>query len=192
MKDFNENSSILLESSCDSISVFNDKTRIRQVLLSLMTISLGYVLYRLSQHPCIEISLKTQKNHVKIVIFFNSLTNFSVGPVAVLKFIKKSLKIKISKKIAAKVCKKQLKIKNYKENFICFEFYLPLHKFFSNKILEIPDEGAILLPYSLSNYSNSEQIQFIDILIVDDIEFNIEILVRLINSLKDSCKLKKP
>ena len=103
--------------------------------------------------------------------------------------IHESLKLKISKKIIEKVCKNQLKIKKYEGDFISLRIYFNLNDEIDDHetMSEIPDEGKPVFIYENSNIIMRKSSSLIDILIVDDIEFNIDILKHLIFSLKDSC-----
>ena len=136
-----------------------------------------------------QIKIKTKNNSASIIMIFNSLYNFSLISVTALDYIHQSLKMKISKKIAEHICKTGLKVKNYENNKIEFELVFNGTNNFniSKSLLEIPNEGDVILPHELSSFSISAKKTLIDILIVDDIEFNIEILKRIIFTLKETC-----
>ena len=194
VKNSKENSIILLnKQNYDQISVYSDMNKIRQVLLSLITISLGYCLFRISKAPSSTITINYKNNKAKIVILFNTFTNFSLSIKSTLDYLAQSVQLKISKKIIEKTCQKPLKSKfDNNNNNIMFTIYFESKSLYSDneEILEIPSEGSPIWPYRiLNNIPNKTTL--IDILIVDDIEFNIDILKRLISNLKSSCKCGK-
>ena len=141
----------------------------------------------------IIIKIEAKNNIIKIIFFFNSYKNFSISSESALKMIHESLKLKISKKIIEKVCKNQLKIKKYEGDFISLRIYFNLNDEIDDHetMSEIPDEGKPVFIYENSNIIMRKSSSLIDILIVDDIEFNIDILKRLISNLKSSCKCGK-
>ena len=113
-------------------------------------------------------------------------------PSSTIDYINSSLKMKIIKKIIEKTCKTALKIKNHKDDFISFRISFDTDATFEDnkKSLEIPNEGKIKIPNGLKLLPAKEFQDLIDILIVDDIDFNLDILKRLICSLKESCTCK--
>ena len=160
--------------------------------MSLIIISLGYVLYSLSTIPVTRIKMMFKNSKLKLIIKFDSFTNFSMFSSATLEYIQQSLKLKISKKIIEKICKKPLKIKNDNNDIffvICFDAKNTRSQSKTRK--HIPYEGEIKLPYKSSEVPITQKRVLIDILIVDDIDFNIQILKRAISTLKDTCNCGK-
>jgi CheY-like chemotaxis protein len=107
-----------------------------------------------------------------------------------LAYIQASIRLKVSKKIIETICSKHLKIKNSGGDNISLTVCLNTldsHQL-DQTYQDIPEEGGILLPHIDKNFNKTKDFELIDILIVDDIEFNLIILKKLLESLEYNCK----
>jgi CheY-like chemotaxis protein len=106
-----------------------------------------------------------------------------------IEYMHKSLKLKISKKIMQKICTRELIISKEDNNNVKVVVFFDLIEYNDNKDpgLDIPEEGDILLPLTISSVGNKNTANWVDILIVDDIEINIEILKKMLENLEVQC-----
>lgn len=114
-----------------------------------------------------------------------------MSPAETINYMHNSLKIKISKKLMNKNYCNELTITEQEKNIISMAllFNMVEHNELKEQLsLEIPDEGDIMLPLTESSCGPRNISNFIDILIVDDIEINIQILKKMIENLQLNCK----
>ena len=179
------------QSSINSIWCYSDINKVRQVLMSLLSISLGYNIYRLSNQPEVKIKLIECLQIVKIKIQFNTFSNFFLNPEKTIQNLNNSFKLKISKKLIKQISAKDLKIKVVANNEISLSIILKKNMgdyLIEYSQMDIPDEGDILIPYNAFEIPYNHTQTLIDILIVDDIELNLIILTKIINSLQQNCE----
>ncbi|OMJ85967.1 hypothetical protein SteCoe_12599 [Stentor coeruleus] len=186
LQDMYINSSFEFHLSNQHINVYTDKNRLRQSLLSLISTSLG-----LSQSPKVIIKIINEPHGLRLTISFDSYKNFLMSPSETINFMRSSLKIKISKKLMNKNYSNELSIIEQDKNVISMTLLFNMveyNEFKEQSNLEIPDEGDIMLPLTESSFNLRNISNFIDILIVDDIEINIQILKKMIENLQFNCK----
>ena len=120
---------------------------------------------------------------VRVCFHFDPLKNYSMNAQATIKFLRETLRFKISKKIIEEISDELEFLSNSEDLTFSLRFN-GIETLSAEDIPEIPEEGSIsFLPGNKIN--NSE---LIDILIVDDIEFNIVVLRRLLETLYLYCE----
>ncbi|OMJ81744.1 hypothetical protein SteCoe_17737 [Stentor coeruleus] len=148
-----------------------DKSRLRQVLVSLLTNPAAF------QSESINVGIKRKGLFVRFVlkIFHKGLANsFTSG-----------VKFRIASSIVEKISGKPLRVE--------IGPFVSVMKFdiadvLDNEESEIPDEGFAKWPLSLGRTLISKEPELIDILIVDDMEFNLTVLKRILENLHNNCK----
>ncbi|OMJ86874.1 hypothetical protein SteCoe_11508 [Stentor coeruleus] len=184
LQDIYLNSSFELNLPSQIFNVYTDKNRLRQGLLSLISTSLG-----LSKNPQVKITVTNESDGIRLIISFNSYKNFLMNSHDTIDFIHKTLKLKISKKLMHKICTNEVCINKSQNDTINFTLLFDLIEFHESKeqyFMEIPEEGDILLPLTTCS-GIRDMSNFVDILIVDDIEINIEILRKMLENLESHC-----
>lgn len=156
--------------------IFTDKSRLRQVLISLLTSNFGY------QVISKTLSLKGKGHNIRFAvkvfheITSNTSSNFDSG-----------VRFKIASSIVNQLTNQPLKV-SYKPCATYIKFYILTDEILETDELEIPDEGSILWPLSPVGSSTNSQTELIDILIVDDMKLNLDILKRILENLNKNCK----
>jgi CheY-like chemotaxis protein len=105
-------------------------------------------------------------------------------------FMHKTLKLKISKKLMHKICTNEVCISKGLDGIINLTLLFDLIEFHEAKdqfFMEIPEEGDIFLPLTTCEGGVRDMSNFVDVLIVDDIEINIEILRKMLENLESQC-----
>ena len=105
---------------------------------------------------------------------------------AVIDYLNKSLRMKICKGLIKQISEQEVSLTYINDSVISISVKFPsklLNLLDLN--LDIPEEGSIRMPRKELSLVNSECI--IDILIVDDVEFNISVLKKLLEGLEFNC-----
>lgn len=114
--------------------------------------------------------------------------NYLMPTKATLEYSHESLRLKISKKMIGRICAEELKITIEENDFITLSLVFDsTDNVSTDSMPEVPDEGGITSKSSNFLVNPTVKITFIDILIVDDIEFNISVLENLLGNLKHKC-----
>lgn len=104
---------------------------------------------------------------------------------ATLNYLRQSLKMKICKKLIGEICSNELRVVSADDSTISLSITLKnVHVPSFDSIPDIPDEGDRL---DTPKKTLIEPKSIIDILIVDDIEFNLSVLRKLIEGLHLHC-----
>ena len=105
---------------------------------------------------------------------------------AVIAYLHKSLRMKICKRLMHQLLDQELTLKYIDENTISIILnFADKHLSVFGLISDVAEEGFIRLPHQMGFILANECV--IDILIVDDIAFNIAVLRRLLEGLEFSC-----
>lgn len=158
--------------------IYTDQSRLRQVLLNLLTSNFGY------QVSSTTLSLKNKAFNIRFTIKIshedqsNQSSSFNSG-----------VRFKIASSIIEKLSQKPLWLA-FKPCATFIKFDISIAGILENEDLEIPDEGPVLWPLS-SGESTNREIELVDILIVDDMKLNLDILKRILENLDKSCKCLK-
>ena len=110
-----------------------------------------------------------------------------MNPESTILYLQKSLRMKIVKKLVLSISENplQLTVANEKSVCMCMRFShtdaLP-----EEHIPEVGEEGVATIPHGRHDLLNLSEV--IDILIVDDIDFNISVLRRLLEKLHAQCE----
>ena len=109
-----------------------------------------------------------------------------MNPESTILYLQKSLRMKIVKKLVLRISENplQLTVANEKSVSMCMCFS-HTDALSEEDIPEVGEEGAATIPHGENNLLNFSEV--IDILIVDDIEFNISVLRRLLEKLHIQC-----
>lgn len=177
---------IILEyPSLNKPTVYTDCSKVRQIILALISIAIG-----LNNNAEVAIQVNDNDENTELIITFNAFNNFFKDPPSTLTDLKNNFKLKVSKKIIKVLTNSDLYIKVMRPDSIKFRVSFPHHTFEDLEDTEciVPEEGAIIAPYSRSNLLKPLLRKLVDILIVDDIELNLSILRKLIKNLEDKCK----
>lgn len=115
-----------------------------------------------------------------------------MSPEATLKYIQQSLRMKMSKKIIRLVVAKEIKmlIEDSENILFLVEFNCEENGLSECLLEEIPLEGGVNMVYAVPSFASFENDSIIDVLIVDDIEFNVKVLRKVIESLSKNCSCK--
>jgi CheY-like chemotaxis protein len=138
----------------------------------------------LSQNSLVILIVLKKGKNIIFELIFSSYDNQKVDKSSVRLSIHNSLKVKITKCILKKLGNQGLTVYSDINQLTNITFSLD----FDEDALrdeEIPDEGDKLYPNCLNN---KKECNLVDIMIVDDYEINLEILSRLIQNLKSTCK----
>ena len=109
-------------------------------------------------------------------------------PTSVLEYLSKSLKLKIAKRLSKKLCKNRIITNSLNDDMISIS--LLFDKIHTDSVENLPDvseEGSITLPYQTTSSSFLDKNSIIDMLLVDDIAFNLAVLKRQLESLHLHC-----
>ena len=142
------------------------------------------------ENSSISFVVQASYNPVVIGVTFNTSQNFQLGSAASFDYLCKSIKFKITSKIANAISNRNLSISTHEDAtlaiYLSFTNANEIQEPINAELNEVPDEGAIFLPYGASlNHAEAEEIS---ILIVDDIEFNLSVLRNILESICDNCK----
>lgn len=151
--------------------MFTDKSRLRQVLVSLLTNPAAF------QANSTNVSVKRKGFFIRFTI-----KNFHKGLAS---SFTSGVKFRIASSIVEKLSGIPLRIE--------FEPFVSIVKFDIPDMLdsedsEIPDEGCVKWPLNLCRTLTAKEPELIDILIVDDMEFNLTVLKRILENLHNNCK----
>jgi CheY-like chemotaxis protein len=168
---FQRNCDFHISSSVSKL-VYSDKAKLRQVLISVF-----YALY--NSCPSGTISLNLEKNTESLLFQFKATSSNS------LKLISSAfntIKFRITQEIAAKLIGNPLKVSHFLEkNEVCIDFEVKTEFHIDGPLVEDHFESSDMEMGSVIT-------DFIDILVVDDMDINCEILKRMVMSLEEHCK----
>jgi CheY-like chemotaxis protein len=172
---FMKNCRFSIDSSVSKMLYF-DKNKLRQIIIGIF-----YTLY--NSCPSGEIKLFLIKSVFELKFIFrvsSESPRFRLIPAAL-----ESLKFRITQEIVSKLAGVPLKIT--KSDEICeYSIELNIRTEWESVIdCDIPSEATPIVPTSLFK---SLIVEYIDFLIVDDIEINCEMLKRTLQGLFDHCK----
>ena len=110
-----------------------------------------------------------------------------MDPQAVIDYLHTSLRMKICKRLLMQISDKELLLEYTDQDTISIILQLSDSSFSTTDLVsDVPEEGLISLPHQIIRPLTSAMI--IDVLIVDDIEFNISVLRRMLEGLLSYCK----
>ena len=177
---FTKNCKFSIESNVSKLIYF-DKNKLKQIIIGIF-----YTLF--SSCPSGEIKLVLVKctNDLKFLFLVTSeKQTFSLMTTAL-----ETLKFRMTQEIVSKLSGSPLKITKSPE-ISQFSVELTIKTEWESLIdSEIPNEGSAIVPPVQS--INSIIFEYIDVLIVDDIEINCEILKKLLQGLSEHCKCQGP
>ena len=112
-------------------------------------------------------------------------------PTSVLEYLSKSLKLKIAKRLCKKLCKNRISANSSNDNTISISLLFDkIHTDSAEDLPDISEEGPIMLPSWNTPSDFLDEKSIIDILLVDDIAFNLAVLKRQLESLHLHCPCK--
>ena len=110
-----------------------------------------------------------------------------MSPESTIDYLQQSLRMKIAKKLVLCISENDLKLSVAKERNVymcmCFSHTDTLSE---EHTPDVPEEGAVTVPHGQNILLDSSTV--IDILIVDDLEFNISVLRRFLETLHIQCE----
>ena len=187
LKDINSSCNITYTKKINEIvNIHADSSRAKQCILNIISFSLGYVIYSLVDFSTTKIYVERIRDSIRMSIRFDSVENYVMDSKATLEYLHQLSLFKATQGMLKLICGKKLEINAQDEKSIVFSLIFNHISIVSlDCIPDIPEEGSILAPHrkpSMTPFS----LDLIDILIVNDIQFNIAVLTNLLDQISDS------
>ena len=122
---------------------------------------------------------------------FNSRRNYSMSSEATISHLQQSLRMKISKRLIIQLSNQELILASTSESNVSLTMQFSNSSLSSLDLIpEVPSEGSISFMHQHTFKLQIEEV--VDILIVDDIQFNVSVLRKLLEGLAENCTCSGP